>query len=145
MESGTPQQPEEKIVALEAKLTSTIKNFDKKVKFELNKGKNKGQNKSKGEGKVERKGTKSKGRSDDHPKMWAPPKSGEKKTREYKGHQWHWCGKDTGGNARSGVPTARMNARAQPLVNPVSRRANVQPKGRRRVPSRRSCVSLVPT
>jgi hypothetical protein len=99
VENGKWNAPtaEEKIVALEAKLTSTIKNFDKKVKFEFNKGKSKGQNKSKGEGKVERKGTKSKGRSEDHPKMWAPPKSGEKKTREYKGHQWHWCGKDTGG------------------------------------------------
>ena len=48
VENGKWNAPtaEEKIVALEAKLTSTIKNFDKKVKFELNKGKNKGQNKS---------------------------------------------------------------------------------------------------
>ena len=87
----------EQIVALEAKLTSTIKNIDKKVKFELNKGRNKGQNKSKGDAKDGRKGNKSKGKTDDHPKTWAPPKSGDKKIKEYKGHQWHWCGKDTGG------------------------------------------------
>ena len=114
VENGKWNAPtaEEKIVALEAKLTSTIKNFDKKVKFELNKGKNKGQNKSKGEGKDGKKGAKSKGKTDDHPKTWAPPKSGDKKTREYKGNQWHWCGKILEGNARSGVPTALMNARA---------------------------------
>ena len=83
---------EEKIVALEAKLTSTIKNINKKVKFELG-GNKKGAGKSKGEGKKE--GSKTTG---DHPKSWAAPKPGEKKKKEFKGHDWHWCGKDTGGH-----------------------------------------------
>ena len=32
-----------------------------------------------------------------HPKHWPAPKPGDKKTVEYKGYDWHWCGKDTGG------------------------------------------------
>ena len=99
VEKGTWNAPtaEEKIVALEAKLTSSIKNIDKKVKFELGKNSKKGANKSKSDGKDNKSGMKSKATAQDHPKSWAPPKPGEKKTKEYKGFNWHWCGKDTGG------------------------------------------------
>ena len=93
VEKGTWNAPtaEEKIVALEAKLTSSMKNFTKKVSFELGK-----KAKSGGKGKTDNKKTKPKS-DDEHPKTLDPPKPGEKKVQEYKGHKWHWCGKDTGG------------------------------------------------
>ena len=78
VERGTWNVPtaEEKIVALEAKLESSVKTLNKKVSFELGKKKDK---------------------TGDHPKNWPKPKSGDKKKVAYKGHDWHWCGKDTGG------------------------------------------------
>jgi hypothetical protein len=97
VEKGTWNAPtaEEKIVALEAKLTSSMKNLNKKVTYELGK-KKQGTGKTKGgDGKDKNKGAKS--ASGDHPKTWAAPKAGEKKTVQYKGYDWHWCGKDTGG------------------------------------------------
>ena len=84
---------EETIVALEAKLTSTMNNLNKKVSFELGK-KSKAGAKSKTDNKKQ---GKSKGGDGDHPKTWDPPKPGDKKVQEYKGHKWHWCGKNTGG------------------------------------------------
>jgi hypothetical protein len=90
---------EEKIVALEAKLTSTMKTLNKKVSFELGK-KGKVGSKFKGSEKKngKQKGTKGgKGGEGPHPKNWPVPKAGDKKTVEYKGHDWHWCGKETGG------------------------------------------------
>ncbi len=109
VENGKWNAPtgEEKIVTLEAKLMSSIKNFDKKVKFELNKGKNKGQNKSKGKGKVEKNRAKSKeGKNDDHPKTWAPPNL-VRRTTSGTGVE-----RILGVNARRGMPTALINARA---------------------------------
>ena len=96
VEKGTWNAPtaEEKIVALEAKLTATMKNLNKKVTFEMTK---------KGKGKKNASSAKhSKGKTgtndDDHPKKWPPPKSGDKKEAEYKGYKWYcWCGKATGG------------------------------------------------
>ncbi|KAI2497135.1 hypothetical protein MHU86_17396 [Fragilaria crotonensis] len=95
VEKGTWNAPtaEEKIVALEAKLTSTMKNLNKKVSFEMGKkggsaGKKTG-DKSKHAGKDGGKG--------DHPKSWPPPKPGEKKVAKFKDYTWYWCGKDTGG------------------------------------------------
>ena len=95
VEKGTWNAPtaEEKIVALEAKFTSTMKNLNKKVTFELNK--KKGTAKGSNEGKKER--FKSDNKEEEHPKNRKPPKSGDKKQITYKGHPWHWCGKDTGG------------------------------------------------
>ena len=84
---------EEKIVALEAKLTSTMKSLNKKVSFELGK---------KSVGKVYKANNKDKPAKsgedkDDHPKNREAPKPGDKKEIKYKGHTWYWCGKDTGG------------------------------------------------
>ena len=84
---------EEKIVALEAKLESTVKNLSKKVSAELGK-KKEGKKTSKNE---KGKGKKSDSKSEDHPKKWPAPKAGDKKEVEFKGHTWYWCGKDTGG------------------------------------------------
>ncbi|KAI2490443.1 hypothetical protein MHU86_24130 [Fragilaria crotonensis] len=84
---------EEKIVALEAKLESTVKNLNKKVSAKL--GKKKGGKKATKNDKG--KGKKSDSKSEDHPKMWPAPKAGDKKEVEFKGHTWYWCGKDTGG------------------------------------------------
>lgn len=78
---------EEKIVALEAKLESTVKNINKKVSAELGKKK---------EGKKPDHNKKG-GKSGDHPKKWTAPKPGEKKEAKFKGHMWYWCGKSTGG------------------------------------------------
>ena len=90
-EKGTWNAPtaEEKIVALEAKFDSTVKSLNKKVSFEMGK---KG-----GKGKSADKGRKSDLKSDDHPKKWPPPKSGDKKEANFKGHTWYWCSKETGG------------------------------------------------
>jgi hypothetical protein len=87
---------EEKIVALEAKLTSTMKNLNKKVSFELGK-KGKGGGKSKPTDNKGGKQKNTKSGDGNHPKHWPTPKPGDKKTVEYKGYDWHWCGKDTGG------------------------------------------------
>jgi hypothetical protein len=86
---------EEKIIALEAKFDSTVKSLNKKVSFDR---------KGKGGGGGKKNTDKSGGKRDgdskkdgDHPKKWHAPKSGDKKEAMYKGHMWHWCGKDTGG------------------------------------------------
>jgi hypothetical protein len=90
-EKGTWNAPtaEEKIVALEAKFDSTVKSLNKKVSFEMGK---KG-----GKGKSADRGRKSDLKSDDHPKKWPPPKAGDKKEANFKGHTWYWCSKETGG------------------------------------------------
>jgi hypothetical protein len=90
-EKGTWNAPtaEEKIVALEAKLDSTVKSLNKKVSFEMGK---KG-----GKGKSSDKGKKGEHKSGDHPKKWPPPKSRDKKEANFKGHTWYWCSKETGG------------------------------------------------
>ena len=90
VEKGTWNAPtaEEKIVALEAKLTSTMKSLNKKVTFDNSKK------------KVAKTGAdkpSSKKKEGDHPKKWKAPKQGNKKEVEFKGHTWYWCGKDTGG------------------------------------------------
>ena len=97
IEKGTWNAPtaEEKIVALEAKLTSSMKNLNKKVSFEMTKkknGKKPGGHAKQGTGKSGKGHTKG-----DHPKTWSKPKPGEKREAEYKGYKWYWCGKDTGG------------------------------------------------
>jgi hypothetical protein len=88
VEKGTWNAPtaEEKIVALEAKLETTVKNLNKKVSFELGK-------KTSDRFKNKKANEKSTG----HPKTWSQPKSGDKKEAEYKGYTWYWCGKETGG------------------------------------------------
>ena len=94
MEKGTWNAPtaEEKIVALEAKLTTNLKNLNKKVSFELGKkGKPSGKTKSDGKRKPK------KDDDDKHPKHMSPPKTGDPKSVMYRGHKWHWCGKETGG------------------------------------------------
>ena len=93
IEKGTWNAPtaEEKIVALEAKFKSTMKSLSKKVSFDgssKKKGAKSGTDKSKKKGQRE---------EEDHPKKWKAPMSGEKKVAEFKGHTWHWCGKETGG------------------------------------------------
>lgn len=90
VEKGTWNAPtaEEKIVALEAKFKSTIKTLGKKASFDSSKKKS---TKSGGD----KQGSKTK--DGDHPKKWKAPANGEKKEVEFKGHTWHWCGKDTGG------------------------------------------------
>ena len=91
VEKGTWNAPtaEEKIVALEAKLTSSMKTLNKKVSFEMSK---KGGKKSSDQKKAPKSGQKG-----DHPKQWPPPKKGDKKMVEYEGYNWWWCGKTTGG------------------------------------------------
>ena len=76
---------EEKIVALDTKLTSKMKNLNKKVSFELGK-KGEGGGKSK---PFDNKGgtqKKIKNGDGDHPKHWPAPKPGDKKTVQYKGY-----------------------------------------------------------
>ncbi len=93
VEKGTWNAPtaEEKIVALEAKLETTVKNLNKKVSFELGK-------KTGGKKTIDKsKNTKGNNKSKGHPKTWSKPKQGDKKEVEYKGYTWYWCGKDTGG------------------------------------------------
>jgi hypothetical protein len=92
VERGTWNAPtaEEKIVALEAKLDSTVKTLNKKVSFEL--GKKKGDKKSN-----DKNSKKKSDKPGDHPKTWPKPKAGEKKKATFKGFEWYWCGKDTGG------------------------------------------------
>jgi hypothetical protein len=72
---------EEKIVALEAKLESTVKNINKKVSFEL--GKKAATKKGGASDKGKRKETKSKG---GHPKTWPPPKGDDKRGGKYRDH-----------------------------------------------------------
>jgi hypothetical protein len=94
IEKGTWNAPsaEEKIVALEAKLESTVKNLNKNVSFGL--GKQKSSDKK---GAADKSKKKRDHKSGDHPKTWAKPKSGDKKQAKFKDHMWYWCGKDTGG------------------------------------------------
>ena len=86
VEKGTWNAPtaEEKIVALEAKFNSGIKNLSKKFA-------------AKGGGKGGKTHKKQKDEDGEHPKKWKPPKAGDKKEVAFKGHTWYWCGKDTGG------------------------------------------------
>ena len=86
VEKGTWNAPmaEEKIVALEAKFDSGIKNLSKKFAA---KGGTKGAKPNKRKKEAE----------GDHSKKWKAPKAGDKKEVSYKGHTWYWCGKDTGG------------------------------------------------
>ncbi|KAI2496052.1 hypothetical protein MHU86_18473 [Fragilaria crotonensis] len=93
VEKGTWNAPtaEEKIVALEAKLETTVKNLNKKVSFEL--GKKTSGKKTSDKSKNKKGHNKQKG----HPKTWSKPKQGDKKEVEHKGFTWYWCGKDTGG------------------------------------------------
>jgi hypothetical protein len=94
VEKGTWNAPtaEEKIVALEAKLDSTVKTINKKVSYEL--GKKTAAKKGGASDKGKKKETKSKG---GHPKAWPQPKGDEKKERKFNDQTWYWCGKDTGG------------------------------------------------
>ena len=85
---------EEKIVALEAKLESTVKNLSKKVSAELGKNKKRGGKQKSEEAKRKKGGAKS---DEPHPKKWPAPKAGDKKEKQYNGNMWHWCGKETGG------------------------------------------------
>ena len=99
VEKGTWNAPtaEEKIVALEAKVTSTqssVKSLNKKVSFELGKKGSKTGGKANAKGHPKAKGDK----ESTHPKTWDPPKASDKKEVEYSGHTWYWCGKDTGGH-----------------------------------------------
>jgi hypothetical protein len=97
-EKGTWNAPtaEEKIIALEAKFDSTVKNLNKKVSFERNKKGGGGGKKHLDKGGGKKDGD-SRNKDDDHPKKWPAPKSGDKKEASFKGHTWYWCGKDTGG------------------------------------------------
>jgi hypothetical protein len=79
---------------LEAKLDSTVKNFNKKVSFERKKGGG-GKKHSDTKGGGKRDGDSKK--DGDHPKKWPAPKTGDKKEAMFKGHMWYWCGKETGG------------------------------------------------
>ena len=94
-EKGTWNAPtaEEKIIALEAKLDSTVKSLNKKVSFERKKG---GGGKKHANAKGGKKDGESK-KDGDHPKKWPAPKTGDKKEAMFKGHMWYWCGKETGG------------------------------------------------
>ena len=94
VEKGTWNAPtaEEKIVALEAKLDSTVKTINKKVSYEL--GRKTAAKKGGASDKGKKKETKSKG---GHPKTWPQPKGDEKKERKFNDQTWYWCGKDTGG------------------------------------------------
>jgi hypothetical protein len=96
VEKGTWNAPtaEEKIVALEAKLTSTMKTLNKKVSFELGK---KGASKKSGGDKASKTKPKSQGKGD-HPKTWDPPNPGDKREAMYGKYKWYWCGRDTGGH-----------------------------------------------
>ena len=70
---------------------STMTLLSKKVSFDgssKKKGAKSGTDKSKKKGQRE---------EEDHPKKWKAPMSCEKKVAEFKGHTWHWCGKETGG------------------------------------------------
>jgi hypothetical protein len=90
VEKGTWNAPsaEEKIIALEAKLNSTVKKMHGEWK---NKGNAK---KPAGNNKINKK--KQGNGANDHPKTWPPPK-GDKKEATWKDQKWYWCGKDTGG------------------------------------------------
>ena len=87
---------EEKIIALEAKFDSTVKNLNKKVSFERNKKGGGGGKKHLDKGGGKKDGD-SRNKDGDHPKKWPAPKPGDKKEASFKGHTWYWCGKDTGG------------------------------------------------
>ena len=91
VKKGTWNAPtaQEMIVALEAKFTSTMKNLNKKVTFEMSK--KKGAAKGANEGKKGR--FKLDNKEEEHPKNRKPPKSGDNKQITYKGHPWHWCGR----------------------------------------------------
>lgn len=122
VEKGTWNAPtaDEKIVALEAKLESTVKNINKKVSFELGK---KATKKGGANDKSKKKqANKSKGQ---HPKSWPPPKGDEKKEASFDDQTWYWCGKDTGGKCEkwrrhkpkeclgAAAPTAKRSAESE--------------------------------
>ena len=66
----------------------------------------------------------------DHPKTWDPPKSGEKKTREYKGHKWHWCGKDTGGKCEKWRAHEAKECKGAAAKPTAGKRGNFDKKGK---------------
>lgn len=121
VERGSWNAPtaEEKIVALEAKLDSTVKTLNKKVSFEL--GKKKGDKRSNDKSK------KKEDKSGDHPKTWSKPKAGEKKKSTYKGHDWYWCGKDTGGHCECW--RAHKPGECKGKAAPSTGKRNDRPKG----------------
>jgi hypothetical protein len=76
---------EEKIVALEAKLNSTVKKLNKKVSGEWSK--NKGADKKSGSNKSK----KNNGKSNERPKTWpAPAPKGDRMEAKYKDQTWYW-------------------------------------------------------
>jgi hypothetical protein len=112
VEEGTWNAPtvEEKIVALEAKLTSSTKTLNKKVSFETSK---------KGSGKAKSTGDKS-NKSDQ--RMTAKRNTlrpGPKKVAKYSnGYNWYSCSKDTGaGKCENGGRTSQRNAKEKALRN----------------------------
>ncbi|KAI2512052.1 hypothetical protein MHU86_2340 [Fragilaria crotonensis] len=125
VEKGTWNAPtaDEKIVALEAKLESTVKNINKKVSIELRK---KATKKGGTNDKSKKKANKSKGQ---HPKSWPPPKGDEKKEASFNDQTWYWCGKDTGGKCEkwrvhkpkeclgAAAPTAKRSAESDGKKN----------------------------
>ena len=88
-EKGTWNAPtaEEKIIALEAKLDSTVKSLNKKVSFERKKGGGGTKKHSDAKGGSKKDGNMKK--DSDHPKKWPAPKTGDKKEKMYKGHMWY--------------------------------------------------------
>ena len=100
VEKGTWNAPtaEEKIVALETKVTLTIKNLNKTLSFELGKKGAAGKACNKGNAKGHPKSKSKGGKDAPHPKTWDPPKASDKKELEYSGYTWYWCGNDTGGH-----------------------------------------------
>jgi hypothetical protein len=99
VERGTWNSPtnEEKFVALEAKLTKNFKELKKQTFNSPNiKSNIKSSNLSKSKHKKPTQKAKDSGDTS-HPSSWATPKDGDKKSADYKGRTWYWCGKDTGG------------------------------------------------
>lgn len=95
VEKGTWNAPtaKEKIVALEAKLESTVKSLNEKVLTDELSKKGKGNRPSGGD----KKSKKDSAKSGDHPTKWPKPtKANNEKMGKFKGHMWYWCGKDTG-------------------------------------------------
>ena len=94
IERGTWNSPtnEAKFVALEAKLTKNIKELRKRT-FETSNSKSSTGSKT----ATKKPAQKAKANGEDHPTNWAVPKASDKKSAEYKGRTWYWCGQDTGG------------------------------------------------
>jgi len=119
-EKGTWNAPtaEEKIIALEAKLDSTVKSLNKKVSFERKKGGGGTKKHSDAKGGGKKDGDMKK--DSDHPKKWPAPKAGDKKEKMYKGHMWYWCGKETGGKCEKW--RAHKPKECKGIANPSNKR-----------------------